>query len=81
MSVVTIEIPDSLADQLKDVAARQGISLDQLLTSAAAEKLSALLSLDHLRERAARGDQDAYQRFLDASPDVPAMPGDELQPN
>lgn len=77
MSILTVEIPDSLAGQLRQVAAEQGITLDQLLSSAAAEKLSALMTTGHLRERAARGDRGALQRFLDASPDAPPLPGDE----
>ena len=77
MSTLTIDIPDSLAGQLRQVAADQGITLDQLLTSAAGEKLSALMITGHLRERAARGDRAAFQRFLASSPDAPPLPGEE----
>lgn len=78
MTAVTIEIPDSLAGQLRQVAADQGVTLDQLLSSAAAEKLSALMSVEHLRERAARASRGDFLAFLDGSPNVPALPGDEL---
>jgi hypothetical protein len=78
MSIVTIQMPESLARQLKEYAAQQGISVDQLLSSAAAEKLSALLTLDHLRQRAIRAKREDFLAFLDASPDVPPLPGDEL---
>ena len=77
MSTLTINIPDSLAGQLRQVAADQGITLDQLLTSAAGEKLSALMTTGHLRERAARGNRAAFQKFLASSPDAPPLPGDE----
>ena len=77
LSTLSIDIPDSLTDQLRQVAADQGITLDQFLSSAAAEKLSALMTTGYLRERAARGDRAAFQRFLASSPDAPPLPGDE----
>jgi hypothetical protein len=51
---------------------------DELLSSAAAEKLSALMTVEHLRERAQRAKREDFVRFLDSSPDVPPMAGDEL---
>lgn len=77
MSKLTIEIPESLAEQLRQYAAREGMSVDQLLSSAAAEKLSALMTLDHLRDRARRAKREDFVAFLDQSPDVAPMPGDE----
>ena len=52
--------------------------MDQLLTSAAAEKLSALMTVEHLRERARRAKREDFVAFLNGSPDVPPLPGDEL---
>lgn len=77
MSTVTIQIPDSRMQQLAEYAAREGISVDQLLASAAVEKLSALMTVEHLRERARRAKKEDFLAFLDASPDVPPVPGDE----
>ena len=77
MSTLSIDIPDSLTDQLRQVAADQGITLDQFLSSAAAEKLRALMTTGYLRERAAHCDRAAFQRFLESSPDAPPLPGDE----
>ena len=78
MSSVTIQMPESIARQLKEYAAQEGLSIDQLLSSAAAEKLSALVTVDHLRQRALRAKRDDFVAFLDASPDVPPLDGDEL---
>jgi len=77
MSTLTIQIPDSLARELRECAAKEGVTVDQLLSSAAAEKLSALLTVDHLRQRALRAKREDFIAFLAASPDVPPMPGDE----
>ena len=78
MSTLTIKMPESLAQQLRECAAKEGVSVDQLLSSAAAEKLSALMTVEHLRQRAIRANRDDFVAFLDASPDVPPIPGDEF---
>ena len=57
---------------------KEGVTIDQLLSSAAPEKLGAVLTLEHLRERAVRAKREDFAAFLDASPDVPPIPGDEL---
>ena len=77
MSTVTIQMPESLAAKLRETAATAGVTLDQFLTSAAAEKLSAWQTVDHLRERAARACRDDFIAFLDQSPDSPPIASDE----
>lgn len=78
MSKLTIQIPDGLAQQLSECANREGVTVDQLLVSAAAEKLSALMSVEDLRKRSSRAKREDFKRFLAAVPDAPPMPGDEL---
>jgi hypothetical protein len=78
MSTLTIQIPDGVAHQLRECAEREGVTVDQLLSSAAAEKLSALMTLEHLRERARNAKREDFLAFLNASPDAHPMPGDEL---
>jgi hypothetical protein len=78
MSTLTVQMSESLAQQIREYAAKEGLTVDQLLSSAAAEKLSALMTLDHLQQRTLRAKQEDFAAFLDASPDVPPLPGDEL---
>ena len=78
MSTLTIQMPESLARQLQECAAREGVTVDQLMSAAAGEKLSALLTIDHLRDRARNANREDYIAFLNGSPDVPPLPGDEL---
>ena len=78
MNTVTIQMPDSLASQLREAVATSGLTLDQFLNSAAAEKLSAWQTVDHLRERAVRARREDFIAFLDQSPDIPPLPGDEM---
>ena len=39
---MTVRLPESLHDQLKELASAEGISINQFLVVAAAEKMSAL---------------------------------------
>ena len=78
MSTLTIQMPEGLGRQLCECAAREGVTVDQLMSAAAGEKLSALLTVDHLRDRARHAKREDFLAFLNGSPDVPPMPGDEL---
>lgn len=78
MSAITIRLPDSLHKKIKEVAKRDGISLNQFISSAAGEKLSAVLTLDYLRERADRGDAAAFANVLAKVPDRKPLAGDEI---
>ena len=52
MSIVQIQIPDSLQKSLHELASRDGISIDQFISTAIAEKLSALMTENYLKEKA-----------------------------
>jgi hypothetical protein len=78
MSTLTIQLPDGIAEGLRACAAKEGVTVDQLLSSAAAEKLSAMITIEHLRERARLAKREDFIAFLNGVPDVPPMPGDEL---
>lgn len=70
MSTVSIYLPHSLKHKAEEVAQQDGISFDQFVASAVAEKLSALLTADYLRQRAERSSQDAFEQGLAEIPDV-----------
>jgi hypothetical protein len=70
MSIVQVQIPDSLHKSLSDLAGRDGISIDQFISTAIAEKLSALMTESYLKDRAKRGDRVKYEAILAKVPDV-----------
>jgi hypothetical protein len=70
MSIVQVQIPDSLHKSLSDLAGRDGISIDQFISTAIAEKLSALMTENYLKDRATRGDRAKYEAILAKVPDV-----------
>jgi hypothetical protein len=78
MSTLSLRLPDSLHARLRDLAAQEGISINQLVTLAAAEKVAAILAIDHLEARARAADLPAFTRLLDRVADGPVEPGDEM---
>ncbi len=68
MSTLSLRLPESLHRRLTEVAEKEGVSINQLINSAVAEKMSALLTEDYLGARATRGNRT---RFLAALAKVP----------
>jgi predicted transcriptional regulator len=77
MSALTIRLPNSVHQKIKELAERDQISVNQFIASAAAEKMASVLTLDYLKAEAAQGDRAAFERFLGRVPDAPAAQGDE----
>jgi len=78
MSIVQVQIPDSLHKSLYDLAGRDGISIDQFISTAIAEKLSAFMTENYLKERAKRGSRAKYDATLAKVPDVEPEAYDRL---
>ena len=80
MSNVSLRLPDSLHEKVRDLAARDAISINQFITTAIAEKAAALLTAEYLAERAKRGDRTAFDRIMARVPQIPPVPDDEIEP-
>ena len=74
MSTLSLRLPDSLHNEVKLLAKHDGISINQFVSSAVAEKMSALLTEQYLLQRAKKGNK---QSFLDAMSRVPDVEPDE----
>jgi hypothetical protein len=75
MSAISLRLPDSLHKAARELAQDEGISMNQLITLALAEKLSALTTETYLNDRAARGDRAKFEAAMAKVADVP--PPDE----
>ena len=78
MSTMSLRLPESLHEKVRELAEREGISINRLVTTALAEKISALLTQEYLEERAARGSREEFLRILCRVPHGEPDPGDEL---
>jgi predicted transcriptional regulator len=80
MSTLSVRLPNSLHRHLRELAEREGVSMNQLISSAVGEKLAALMTQDYLA-RASRGTRRLYEGVLRKVPDVPADERDKLSNN
>lgn len=71
MSALTIRLPNSVHNKIRELAARDEVSVNQYIASAAAEKLAAVMTLDYLKQQAKGGRREDFDRFLAAVPDAP----------
>ena len=78
MSTLSLRLPESLHKKLKEVAQQEGVSINQFISTAVAEKMSALMTEDYLNERAKRGNKEAFKRVLSKVPDVEPNEEDRL---
>lgn len=78
MSAISLRLPESLHVTAREVAQRERVSVNQLITLALAEKLSALMTEDYLEARARRGDRAKFERVLAKVPDVEPEEADQL---
>jgi hypothetical protein len=78
MSTVNVQIPNSLHIHLQDLAAREGITIEQFITTAIAEKMAALMTESYLTERAKRGSRTKYEAALAQVPDIEPEDYDKL---
>lgn len=78
MSALTIRLPDSLHKHLKEAADADGVSINQFVSLAVAEKISALKTYDLIARRAEQGSREAFLDALSRVPDAAPDPGDEI---
>ena len=64
MSTISLRLPESLHERVRELAKKDDVSINQFITTALAEKMSALLTEEYLAQRAKRGSRRKFQRVL-----------------
>jgi hypothetical protein len=78
MSAITIDLPQSLFLKISELSNTDGISANQFLVLAAAEKMSAILTEGYLENEAKRGKREDFERVMNAVPSVEPEAYDRL---
>ena len=73
-----LDIPDSLVRQASELAARQHVTVDQLVASAMTAHFCAAATRPSIAERAKRVNWQKVDEILARVPSNPPVPGDEL---
>jgi len=78
MSTISLRLPESLHARVRLLARRESVSINQMITLALAEKISALMTEDYLHERGKRADKRTFMKILRKVPDRDPLPEDRL---
>lgn len=70
MSALSVRLPESLHKNAKAFASQEGISVNQLISTALAEKLAALGAQEYLEQRAARASRAKFETALSQVPNL-----------
>jgi len=77
MSVLSLRLPNSIHRHIKEIASQEGVSINQFISSAVSEKISAISTENYLVQRAKRANRKEFTEILNNVPERPPMAGDE----
>ena len=78
MSTLSLRLPNSIHRQIKEIANREGVSINQFISTAVSEKISAINTEAYLLERAKRANRNDFKEILRKVPKRNPLPGDEI---
>ena len=70
MSTISLRLPDSLHNAVRDLAKKDKTSINQFIATALAEKLSALKTVDYLEQRGKKGSKKECDKIMSGIPKV-----------
>ena len=76
-TILSLQLPVSIHRQLVAYAEQDGVSINQFIATAVAEKLASLATIEYLEQRAENGSRDKFNAVLSKVPDSKPV-GDEL---
>lgn len=79
MSNLSLRLPATLHQEVRELAQKEGISVNQFIMVAVAEKASALRTMAYLQRQTRQEALETMHRILQKVPDVPPLPGDEKE--
>ena len=78
MSSISLRLSESLHKRVRELAKKEGISINQLINSALAEKVSALMTVEYLEERAKRGSRSRFDQAISKVKDIEPREEDRI---
>jgi hypothetical protein len=78
MSVLSLRLPKTLHEQLRELAVEEGISVNQFVMLAVAEKVASISTIEYLEKRAKRGTREKFLEILNKVPEIEPQEFDKL---
>ena len=78
MGALSLRLPESIHRHIREIAKVEGVSINQLISSAITEKISAIMTEEYLQKRADRANIKDMKAVLNKVADRKPLKGDEL---
>ena len=78
MGALSLRLPESIHRHIRDIAKAEGVSINQLISSAITEKISAIMTEEYLQKRADRANIKDMEAVLNKVAGRKPLEGDEL---
>jgi hypothetical protein len=79
LSTYPLRLPRSIRAGVERLSKEDGISINQFVSIAVAEKLAMLQAQDYFAQRSARADMAAFDQLMQRSGGEPPRAGDEVK--
>ena len=77
MSALSLRLPNSLHNRVKALSVKEHVSINQFVSSAVAEKISALDTEEYIQQRAQRASRSKFVQAMAKIPNVKPAKEDE----
>ena len=78
MGALSLRLPESIHRHIRDIAKAEGVSINQLISSAITEKISAIMTEEYLQKRADMANVKDMEAILNKVAERRPLKGDEL---
>jgi len=78
MSALNLRIPNSIHRHIKEMAQKDGVSINSFINSAVAEKISAITTDEYISKRAQRSKKGAFRKVLNKVKSRKPLPEDRF---
>jgi HicB family len=78
LTALTVRLPNSVHQKVKELALRDEISVNRFIASAVSEKMASVMTLDCLKSEAVKGQRSDFDRYMNLMPSAPVVVGDEM---
>ena len=78
MGALSLRLPESIHRHIREIAKAEGVSINQFISSAITEKISAIMTEEYLMKRAERANIKDMKKILNKVEDRTPLQGDEF---
>lgn len=78
MGALSLRLPESIHRHIREISKAEGVSINQLISSAITERISAIMTEEYLKKRAERADLKDMETILRKVAYRKPLEGDEL---